>query len=847
MNGESPLEHAGNRHALLRRTRLARYGFAAVAALMTFLTMVAFVRLHEDPPYAVAVGAVAVAVWYGGFGPGLLSVAIGWPLAFVAFVGESGSLDAGTDEEQLRWVTALVVGLAVVWVSAVMRRGQERAVLAVVEAEESMRELAGLQELAASLSAAASPREVARALVSQTPILLGARGGALGLIEDDELVIVDPQGADSQTHQPGFRLPLLARAPISHAARTGAAVKVDDRATFEREFPDGAALSLSAQREIAVPLFADGEVVGSMSFLFDKSGIVTEDTEAIARIAADLGGQALERARLYARERESRRALDRILRVSPRFHTDSAESAAEAICDEARETFGADFAFLWRVDGTRLELVGSDSDSELIPPGLEGTLEDFPNLHRAIDRLEISFASDVQEEARGVGLERTRTLGLRSSLRVPISIGGDEARLVLIVAWNRVIGGPDPSTLALMRRLADQAAFALEQVERRRAEAEAALRADETRRLQEVTAALSLASTATDVSDTCLEHALSAVGAEAGFVVLFTGERVTVDFVSSSGYSDDELEHWGQFALDANVPFARAIASGEAVWALTLAEMAGFNGGGDLTDQGWVALPLRTPAGVRGALHMTFRQPRELTEETRRWLQAVVSQCALALERSRLFDAEQVLRRRSERLQGMIAALSNALTRTDVAELIVGEIGDAVAADGVALAVVSEERRLVRALAWRGYGEDRGASLLEVPLDAATPGNRALERRVSGFYATNDELREEFAEPFAGFALVDHASFLFVPLVARRRATGLLVLSWTEPYTLEAEERRFVETLAGHAAQALERASQFESERSIAETLQRSFLPASLPRVEGIQLAARYLPGTADL
>jgi serine phosphatase RsbU (regulator of sigma subunit)/anti-sigma regulatory factor (Ser/Thr protein kinase) len=64
---------------------------------------------------------------------------------------------------------------------------------------------------------------------------------------------------------------------------------------------------------------------------------------------------------------------------------------------------------------------------------------------------------------------------------------------------------------------------------------------------------------------------------------------------------------------------------------------------------------------------------------------------------------------------------------------------------------------------------------------------------------------------------------------------------------LSREELRYIEALAGQAAQALDRASAFESEQTIAETLQRSVLPLSLPRVEGAQIAARYLPGTAEL
>ena len=92
------------------------------------------------------------------------------------------------------------------------------------------------------------------------------------------------------------------------------------------------------------------------------------------------------------------------------------------------------------------------------------------------------------------------------------------------------------------------------------------MRAESTRRLQDVTVALSRAVTAVDVSNTCLEHALASVGAEAGFVVLTDAEGTrAVELVTSSGYDDDELEAWRALDLDADVPFARAVASGEPV------------------------------------------------------------------------------------------------------------------------------------------------------------------------------------------------------------------------------------------------------------------------------------------
>ena len=94
-----------------------------------------------------------------------------------------------------------------------------------------------------------------------------------------------------------------------------------------------------------------------------------------------------------------------------------------------------------------------------------------------------------------------------------------------------------------------------------------------------MTAALSVATTVLDVSNACLEKALDSVGAEAGFVVLKgPAGHAPVEIVTSSGYDDEELDAWRALDLDSDVPFARAIASGEPVWALSDDEMSAFTG-----------------------------------------------------------------------------------------------------------------------------------------------------------------------------------------------------------------------------------------------------------------------------
>ncbi len=188
---------------------------------------------------------------------------------------------------------------------------------------------------------------MAHTLVERVPATLGAAGAALGLLDGDVLQIVDPAGSPRQTIPPGTRLPLDALAPITIAARTGEVTFASTRDRFEQDFPDGAALAPYAAGALAVPLRAGGKIVGSMGFPFREPDAIDDEVLAVARLAADLGGQALERAGLYEQERQSREGLDRIVRLAPRFDSESPESVVEMICKEAMTTFGSDIAQLW--------------------------------------------------------------------------------------------------------------------------------------------------------------------------------------------------------------------------------------------------------------------------------------------------------------------------------------------------------------------------------------------------------------------------------------------------------------------------------------------------------------------
>ena len=811
-----------------RRPARQRYGLALMLTVVGFVGTLGLLAVSNDPMYAPLIGALAVTAWLGGVGPAAMSLVVGWTLAFWLLVGPHGQLDIGSAEDLTRWAVNLAIGALIVIVAGGLRIGRERATDAAVEVEGSLQRAEALQALGGELAAAVSTVEVSRALAQRASSILGAQGAALGLLDSDDDLVVDPIGIAAQAHVPGRRLALEQATLLSVALREGRTVRADDRASLEADFPESAAiLPPLVSSAVAMPIRSAGKPVGAVEFLFDRENALDDELAAIASTAAGLAEQALERARLYERERETNRALERILQVAPRFYAETTAQVTEAICREARMTFGADYGVLWRVDGDDLELVNSDPRHAEWPLGLHVPLADFPGLEDAVTRLGVSFVSDVVSEAREVGLERVRQLGIRSSLRSPIVIGG-RSELVLAVSWQTVIDRPDPTTIAIVRRFADQAGLALEQLERRLAEEQAAARAGEMERLQEVTAALSLAATRGDVGDTCLKHALRFIGAEAGFVVLTSSEGTSVQMISNAGYSQDALEAWSALGLDADVPFARAIATGEPVWALTRDEMDVFTGVPELDEAGWVCLPLITPAGIHGALHVSLHEPRELGDAERRWLQTVVSQCSLALERSQLYDEEQRLRMQSERLQRTTAALSNALTLSDVAEVVVAAALEGTDAASAVLYELVDEIQALRPLAARGVPKPDA----DVSLDEDAELMRVVQRG------------GRWVGPLDGAGSDDERTRLAVPLVSGRQSVGVLDLGWDEPVMLDSGDHRFVGTLTNQGAQALDRARHFESERSIAEILQRSVLPSVLPRVAGVQIAARYLPGT---
>ncbi|AEH10247.1 MULTISPECIES: SpoIIE family protein phosphatase [Protofrankia] len=200
---------------------------------------------------------------------------------------------------------------------------------------------------------------------------------------------------------------------------------------------------------------------------------------------------------------------------------------------------------------------------------------------------------------------------------------------------------------------------------------------------------------------------------------------------------------------------------------------------------------------------------------------------------------------RARQLFDVTAALGQALTVPDVADVIVRSAWDDLGADCAIIMLVGDEGR-VRVVTPTVQSEriSRLLELISARGTAATPDVLRTAR------ARFDSRAEHLADYPHARSLLEAAAVAWIahiPLIVSGKPIGVIVLLWESERVFDADERAFLTTLAGHCAHALERVRLYEKQLSVSEALQRAILPQRLPELAGVELAARYLPAGRDV
>ncbi|HEY9762986.1 MAG TPA: ATP-binding protein [Trichocoleus sp.] len=253
-------------------------------------------------------------------------------------------------------------------------------------------------------------------------------------------------------------------------------------------------------------------------------------------------------------------------------------------------------------------------------------------------------------------LEIMRGVGLRSCIISPLEARGRILGSISFVfaESNRRYRTVD---LALAEDLARRAAISIDNArlfqETQRAQQAAEIAASRTARLQTVTAALSESLTPLQVAEVIVEQSMAALGAVSALVALVTPDQRELEIIKAVGYTDQLVEQWRRFSINSPVPLAEAVRTAQPVWLETRAtRIARYPHLASIYNQygfnAWMSLPLVVEGRSVGGMLLNFNDFKQFSQDDRNFILVLSRQCAQAISRAKLYEAERQARAEAE-------------------------------------------------------------------------------------------------------------------------------------------------------------------------------------------------------
>ena len=260
-------------------------------------------------------------------------------------------------------------------------------------------------------------------------------------------------------------------------------------------------------------------------------------------------------------------------------------------------------------------------------------------------------------------------LGMRSGMTVPLVARGRVLGALSFVSCqpDRVYDADDVAfTEDLGRRaaLAHETARLLELERAARAEAEAA--ADRILRLHNLARILAEAGSAEEATRIAAKAARDAVSATFSYVWLANAAGTELRLAANEGYDGPGVDAFRVLPATLQLPATDAFRTGAPVILHDPDERRAryphLEGVGHLAPRSWAVVPLRARGRALGVLGLSFSAPRAFSEDEVTFLSMVGQQCASAVDRAGLVEAQ---RESEERLRSALSAAATGTWRVD--------------------------------------------------------------------------------------------------------------------------------------------------------------------------------------
>ncbi|HEY0734844.1 MAG TPA: GAF domain-containing protein [Herpetosiphonaceae bacterium] len=243
-----------------------------------------------------------------------------------------------------------------------------------------------------------------------------------------------------------------------------------------------------------------------------------------------------------------------------------------------------------------------------------------------------------------------------------------------------------------------------------------------------------------------------------------------------------------------------------------------------------LAVPLRVQGQIIGTLLLARGdQQRPYTEADQHFLEDIADRAALAISSALLYAAERQARHAAERsaqrtapLQAVPAALAEALTPSQVSDVIVREGVKALGADAGSIYIRSDDGSSLELLTYIGYPDELQPAHARVPMNAQSPLNDAIHSRELIVAETVEELIGQWPRLAAAQAITGDAAVAAAPLLVDQKVLGAIYMAFRTLRQFNADDRALLTTLARQCAQAFERSRLYAAEQQARSAAQEA-------------------------
>jgi PAS domain S-box-containing protein len=178
-------------------------------------------------------------------------------------------------------------------------------------------------------------------------------------------------------------------------------------------------------------------------------------------------------------------------------------------------------------------------------------------------------------------------------------------------------------------------------------------------------------------------------------------------------------------------------------------------------------------------------------------------------------------------LYQLTAALSEALTPQQIANVIIEQGLSKLGASAGSVFLLNQDKPLLEMLAATGYEQDTVEAWQRFPVDSPVPLAECVRTQQPVWLKEKEEFQSRFPA-IETLPRKEHIAWAVIPLLIEKRAIGALGLSFSTPQEFDEPDRQFMMALGQQCAQALERARLSEEARALAVLEERQRLARDL-------------------